>query len=115
MAHLYNLRATPVYRQRRVRLEKTRTKLGGIGVRKLIGYSHIQQRFATRINAFYTEHLNPYLNLHRPCLFATERVDAKGRVRKIYFAQDMQTPLEKLSRLTRKPFDPRSGSNLNWR
>jgi transposase InsO family protein len=218
VAHLYNLRATPVYRQRRVRLEKTRTKLSGIGVRKapapdgrpgfiridtvhqgdrdglkgvyhinavdcvtqwqlvacceriseafllpviallleqfpfqirgfhsdgggefvnhdvarlleklrieftksrprqcndnalaetkngavvrkFMGYSHIPQRFATRINAFYTEHLNPYLNLHRPCLFATERTDAKGRVRKIYFAQDVQTPLEKLSRL----------------
>lgn len=218
VAHLYNLRATPVYRQRRVRLEKTHTKLSGIGVRKapapdgrpgfiridtvhqgdrdglkgvyhinavdcvtqwqlvacceriseafllpvitllleqfpfqilgfhsdggsefvnhdvarlleklrveftksrprqcndnalvetkngavvrkFMGYSHIPQHFATRINAFYTEHLNPYLNLHRPCLFATERADAKGRVRKIYFAQDVQTPLEKLSRL----------------
>ena len=34
VAHLYNLRATPVYRQRRVRIEKTRTNLSGIGVRK---------------------------------------------------------------------------------
>ena len=68
-----------------------------------MGYSHIPQHFATRINAFYTEHLNPYLNLHRPCLFATERADAKRRVRKIYFSEDVQTPLEKLSRLTSSP------------
>jgi len=71
------------------------TKNGAV-VRKLMGYSHIPQRFATRINAFYAGHLNPYLNLHRPCLFATERTDARGRVRKTYFAQDVQTPLEKL-------------------
>lgn len=74
------------------------TKNGAV-VRKLMGYSHIPQRFAARVNAFYAEHLNPYLNLHRPCLFATETVDAKGKVRKTYRAEDVQTPLEKLMRM----------------
>ncbi len=74
------------------------TKNGAV-VRKLMGYSHIPQRFATRVNAFYAEHLNPYLNLHRPCLFATELVDAKGKVRKVYRPKDVQTPLERLLRM----------------
>jgi len=43
--------------------------------------------------------LNPYLNLHRPCLFATEITDEKGRTRKRYRDQDVMTPLEKLKSL----------------
>ena len=74
------------------------TKNGAV-VRKLMGYSHIPQRFAARVNALYAEHLNPYLNLHRPCLFATELIDAKGKVRKVYRPEDVQTPLEKLMRM----------------
>jgi transposase InsO family protein len=75
------------------------TKNGAV-VRKLMGYAHIPQRFAARINTFYTEHLNPYLNFHRPCLFATEMADAKGKLRKTYHPDNAQTPLEKLMRLT---------------
>jgi transposase InsO family protein len=72
----------------------------GAVVRKAFGYSHIPQRFASLINAFCQEHLNPYLNLHRPCMFAKELVDAKGRVRKTYPADLVQTPLEKLASLS---------------
>jgi hypothetical protein len=46
------------------------TKNGAI-VRKLFGYEHIPQRHATRFNTFCREYLNPFLNFHRPCLFAT--------------------------------------------
>ena len=35
-------------------------------------------------------------NFHRPCLLATESVDAKGRVPRVYRQQDVTTPLEKL-------------------
>ena len=49
-------------------------------VRKHLGYSHIPQRFASEVNAFCAEHLNPYVNFHRPCFFAVETVDAKGKV-----------------------------------
>ena len=45
-------------------------------------YRHIPQHLATAISLFYTETLNPYLNFHRPCYFAIEKVDAKGKVRK---------------------------------
>jgi DNA-binding Lrp family transcriptional regulator len=41
-------------------------------VRKHMGYSHIPQKYAQPINAFYQKTFNPWLNLHRPCLFATK-------------------------------------------
>jgi transposase InsO family protein len=53
------------------------TKNGAV-VRKHLGYAHIPQRFAAAVNAFCVEHLNPYLNFHRPCLFAEEITDKKG-------------------------------------
>ena len=71
----------------------------GAVVRKAFGYSHIPQRFAAVINAFCREHLNPYVNLHRPCLFAKEVVDAKGKISKTYPHDMVQTPLEKLASL----------------
>ncbi len=72
------------------------TKNGAV-IRKTLGYSHIPQRFAKPINEFYADHLNPYLNLHRPCLYATEFIDPKGRRRRVYKSVDVQTPLEKLA------------------
>ncbi len=68
----------------------------GAVVRKLIGYSHIPQRHATAINRFYAEALNPYLNFHRPCYFAQETTDAKGKIRKTYPAELIMTPWQKL-------------------
>ena len=84
----------------------------GAVVRKTFGYSHIPQRFAGLINAFCQEYLNPYLNLHRPCLFAKEIVDAKGKVRKTYPADLVQTPLEKLASLPRIDRKLRTGITL---
>mgnify|MGYP001262045244 FL=1 len=71
------------------------TKNGAV-VRKHLGYSHIPQRYAQEVNAFCTEHLNPYVNLHRPCLFAREVADKKGKIRKRYPLEMVMTPLEKL-------------------
>jgi transposase InsO family protein len=68
-------------------------------VRKHLGYSHIPQHFATRVNAFCRDHLNPYVNFHRPCLFAETITDAKGRQRKRYPYALMMTPYEKLKSL----------------
>ena len=45
------------------------------------------------------EDLSPFLNFHRPCLFAAERVDAKGTVRRTYRPEDVLAPLEKLESL----------------
>lgn len=74
------------------------TKNGAV-VRKCFGYSHIPQRFASQVNAFCAEHLNPYLNFHRPCLFAEDVVNAKGKVTKRYPQRLVMTPLEKLASL----------------
>ena len=71
----------------------------GAVIRHYLGYDHIPQRFADPVNAFTQEVLSPYLNYHRPCLFATERRDAKGRIRRHYRAQDAATPYEKLKSL----------------
>lgn len=56
----------------------------GAVVRKHMGYGHIAQRHASPINEFYRRHFNPYLNYHRPCGFATVKVDAKGKEKKVY-------------------------------
>jgi hypothetical protein len=68
----------------------------GAVIRKLMGYSHIPQHHASAINAFYSELFNPYLNFHRPCYFAVDRVDAKGKVRKTYPHDQIMTPWERL-------------------
>lgn len=76
------------------------TKNGAV-VRKLFGYEHIAQPHAVRMNTFCTEYLNPFLNFHRPCLFATELPDSKkpGRIKRVYRARDAMTPLDKLASL----------------
>lgn len=74
------------------------TKNGAI-VRKHLGYSHIPSRFATQVNAFCRDYLNPYVNFHRPCFFAESVTDAKGKTRKKYRQKDIMTPYEKLKSL----------------
>lgn len=66
------------------------TKNGAV-VRRIFGYAHIPQRHAARFNTFCVEFLNPFLNFHRPCLFATEVSDPKkpGRIRRMYRPQDV--------------------------
>jgi len=53
-------------------------------IRKYIGYRHIPRRFAPAINQFDQEHLNIYLNYHRPCGYATIITDKKGKEKKVY-------------------------------
>jgi transposase InsO family protein len=71
----------------------------GAIIRKHIGYGHIGPEHATRIQEFYIRYLNPYLNYHRPCGFATVTVDAKGKRRRQYPLADYATPYEKLKSL----------------
>ncbi len=71
----------------------------GAVVRKLFGYSHIPQRWAALINDFNQQHLNPYLNFHRPCFFPETRTDEKGKQRKIYRCENMMIPYDKLKSL----------------
>jgi transposase InsO family protein len=76
------------------------TKNGAV-VRKTFGYAHIPQQHARRFNTFCCEYLNPFLNFHRPCLFATEVADPKkpGRLRRVYRPRDAMTPLDKFASL----------------
>tara|TARA_R110002110_G_C13362921_1_gene709586 strand:+ start:94 stop:1350 length:1257 start_codon:yes stop_codon:yes gene_type:complete len=68
-------------------------------VRKQFGYSHIPQRWAPLINEFNRQHLNPYLNFHRPCFFPETRTDAKGKERKVYRYENLMTPYDKFKSL----------------
>jgi len=71
-------------------------------VRKHMGYEHIPQKYAKPINAFYQNTFNPWLNLHRPCMFATEVISDKGKIVKRYKHADVKTPLECLFLLNEK-------------
>lgn len=72
------------------------TKNGAI-IRKHMGWGHLHEVHADPIQQFYSAHLNPYLNYHRPCAQADVEVDAKGRIRRRY--RRYQTPLETLLKL----------------
>lgn len=89
------------------------TKNGAV-VRKLFGYEHIPQRHAVRFNTFCVEYLNPFLNFHRPCLFATDKPDPKkpGRIKRVYRAKDAMTPLDKLASLPEAAMFMREGVTL---
>jgi transposase InsO family protein len=71
----------------------------GAVVRKLIGYGHIPTEHAEALQKFYTASLNPYLNFHRPCGFATVSLDARGKRKRQYKPQDYATPHQKLKSL----------------
>jgi hypothetical protein len=45
-----------------------------------MGYSHIRADHAERIQQFYREHFNPYLNFHRPCAQPDIQVDDRRDV-----------------------------------
>lgn len=74
------------------------TKNGAV-IRKHMGYGHIAAPHADAIARFYQEHLNPYLNLHRPCAQPEIEIDEKGRKRRRY--RRYQTPLETLLAIPR--------------
>lgn len=74
------------------------TKNGSI-IRKTFGYFHIPatEENANLLNQFNQKWLNPCLNYHRPCGFATTKVDRKGKEKKVY--KTYMTPYEKLKSL----------------
>jgi transposase InsO family protein len=71
----------------------------GAVVRKHFGYVHIPQRWAPLINIFNRQHVNPYLNFHRPCFFSQTHLDNNGKQRKTYHYENMYTPYDKLKSL----------------
>ena len=71
----------------------------GAVVRKWLGYMHIPQHFAELLNDFYQQHLNPYLNYHRPCYFPVITIDERGKQKKNYPYSAMMTPHDKFRSL----------------
>lgn len=71
----------------------------GAVVRKQIGYGPIASEHAEALQRFYTAYLNPYLNYHRPCGYATVTSDQRGKRKRTYRHKDYRTPYEKLRSL----------------
>jgi transposase InsO family protein len=72
------------------------TKNGAV-IRKHMGFSHIESAQADRINTFYKEYFNPYLNFHRPCGVPEVITNERGKTKRIY--KWYATPLEILRQL----------------
>lgn len=56
----------------------------GAVIRKHLGYGHIESKHAEVIEEFFEQHLNPYLNYHRPCGVPEVVTNAKGKQRRVY-------------------------------
>jgi len=73
----------------------------GTVIRKWFGYGFIDSSNASKLNEFYFNHFNYYLNFHRPCAFATNIVDHKGKIKKTYPLSNYKTPYDKFKSLPR--------------
>lgn len=90
-----------------VRLTKSRARCSndnalvesknGSVIRKLYGRNYIAAEAAGVMNQFNRMFVNVYLNYHRPCGFAEECINAKGKIKKKY--NRWMTPFEKLQSL----------------
>jgi transposase InsO family protein len=56
----------------------------GAVIRKHMGFGHIGAQHAEAVDVFHREHLNPYVNFHRPCAVPRVVVAANGKRRRIY-------------------------------
>lgn len=72
------------------------TKNGSV-IRKNMGWQHINQELVDKVNRYYRNFFNPYLNFHRPCGFPTIAVDKNGKKTKRY--QNYRVPYEALKNL----------------
>jgi hypothetical protein len=64
----------------------------GAIVRKHMGFSHIAAAHAEAVDRFHREHLNPYVNFHRPCAVAEIVEQPNGKRKRVY--RRWATPLE---------------------
>jgi transposase InsO family protein len=69
----------------------------GAVIRKHMGHAHIAAPHAARIQRFFQQHFNPYLNFHRPCGQPELITDAKGKQKRLY--RHYQTPWETFQKL----------------
>ena len=71
----------------------------GSVIRKLYGYLHIPQYYATAFSRLNSDQVCRYVNFHRPCYFPSTIIDSKGKEKKKYRYEDMMTPYEKFRSL----------------
>src|SRR5205085_4813913 len=74
------------------------SKNGAI-IRKHIGFGHIDAQHAEAMDQFHRQHLNPYVNFHRPSAVPKIITEAKGKRRRVY--QRWATPFELFRELPR--------------
>ena len=66
----------------------------GSVVRKHMGFYHIPKYEARKINGFYRDYFNEFLDFHRACSYPTTIVSDNGKKKKIY--KEIMTPCQKL-------------------
>ena len=64
----------------------------GAIIRKYIGYGHIDAKHAEAMDQFHRQHLNPYVNFHRPC--AVPRVVTQSNGKRVRLYERWATPFE---------------------
>jgi hypothetical protein len=64
----------------------------GAIIRKHIGFGYIDARHAEAMDSFHRQHLNPYVNFHRPCAVPSILLEASGKRRRVYLR--WATPFE---------------------
>jgi hypothetical protein len=69
----------------------------GAVIRKHIGFGHIDPKHAEAVDRFHREHLNPYVNFHRPSAVPKILTAANGKRRRVYLR--WATPFEMLREL----------------
>ena len=69
------------------------SKNGAI-IRKHIGFGYIDAQHAQAVDQFHRQHLNPYVNFHRPCAVPKIITEANGKRRRVYLR--WATPFELL-------------------
>jgi transposase InsO family protein len=67
------------------------SKNGAI-IRKHIGFGYIDAQHAEAVDRFHRQHLNPYLNFHRPCAVPKIITETNGKRRRVYLR--WATPFE---------------------
>jgi len=82
----------------------------GAVIRKHIGYGHIDAQYAEAMDRFHRQHLNPYVNFHRPCAVPQVLTAANGKRRRIYAR--WATPFELLRQSPHCPGCLRPGVSL---
>jgi transposase InsO family protein len=71
----------------------------GAVIRKHIGYGHIDAQHAEAMDQFHRQHLNPYVNFHRPCAVPKVLTAVNGKRRRVY--ERWATPFELFRELPR--------------